>query len=68
LLCTDGCWEHIEESDILVDLQEAADAHAAQLAEDVGQQAQRAADATGAMVEPGIDVDEFERPAPQKSS
>jgi serine/threonine protein phosphatase PrpC len=24
LLCTDGCWEHIEESDILVDLQEAA--------------------------------------------
>jgi EmrB/QacA subfamily drug resistance transporter len=49
-------------------LQEAADAHAAQLAEDVGQQAQRAADATGAMVEPGIDVDEFERPAPQKSS
>src|SRR5665647_1416735 len=49
-------------------LQEAADAHAAQQAEDLGLEAQRAADAMGAMVEPGMDIDEFERPAPRKSS
>ncbi|TFB49985.1 MDR family MFS transporter [Cryobacterium tagatosivorans] len=48
-------------------LQEAADEHAARLAEDVGRQAQRAADTMGAMVEPGIDVDEFERPEQRPS-
>lgn len=43
-------------------LQEAADEHAAEQAE-LTRDAQRAADSMGALIEPGIDVDEFERPA-----
>nr|WP_241976033.1 MDR family MFS transporter [Cryobacterium sp. TMT4-10] len=44
-------------------LQEAADENAAELAElaELTRDAQRAADTMGALVEPGIDVDEFER-------
>ncbi|WP_241982325.1 MDR family MFS transporter [Cryobacterium sp. HLT2-28] len=43
-------------------LQEAADEHAAEQAE-LTRDVQRAADSMGALIEPGIDVDEFERPA-----
>ncbi len=43
-------------------LQEAADEHAAEQAE-LTRNVQRAADSMGALIEPGIDIDEFERPA-----
>ena len=43
-------------------LQEAADEHAAEQAE-LTRDAQRAADTMGALLEPGTDVDEFDRPA-----
>ena len=51
-------------------LQEAADENAAELAAqaELTRDAQRAADAMGALIEPGIDVDEFDREARTKSS
>ena len=51
-------------------LQEAADENAAELAvqAELTRDAQRAADTMGALIEPGIDVDEFEREASTKSS
>ena len=50
-------------------LQQAADENAAELAEqaELTRDAQRAADTMGALIEPGIDVDEFEREARTKS-
>jgi len=48
-------------------LQEAADEHAAEQAE-LTRDAQRAADIMGALIEPGIDSDEFERPGPARAN
>jgi EmrB/QacA subfamily drug resistance transporter len=48
-------------------LQEVADQHAAEQ-DELTRDAQRAADIMGALIEPGIDSDEFERPDPARAN